>query len=402
MPSKPFTSLTDLVPQEADLAHLRHELHRNPELAFAENETSDLVAEQLQAYGYQVHRGIAKTGVVGTLTVGEGGRSIGIRADFDALPICEANTFAYASKNPGKMHACGHDGHTAMLLGAARHLAQTRRFNGTVNLIFQPAEERGFDSGAKQMIAEGLFERFPCDAVFALHNHPGRPAGTFMFRSGAFMAAGDRVLIKLVGQGGHAARPHLAHDPIVAAASIVMGLQTIVSRNIDPTKAAVITVGKFTGGDAPNVIPDQVELRLSVRSFSPEVRVLLKERIIALVTSQARSFEVEAVIDYVEGYPVVSNTDEETRFAIEVARELVGPDAVDDNMDMLMGSEDFAYMLQARLGCFLRIGNGPADQGRALHSPHYDFNNQNLSVGAAYWSRLVERYLDPGRLTTRQ
>ncbi|SFA76026.1 hippurate hydrolase [Collimonas sp. OK607] len=398
MPLKIFTTLTDIAPHEPDLTRLRYQLHCNPELAFCENETSDLVADQLRAYGYQVHRNIAKTGLVGTLTAGEGRRTIGIRADLDALPITEANTFAHVSRNLGKMHACGHDGHTTMLLGAAKHLAQTRRFSGTVNLIFQPAEERGFDSGAKQMVAEGLFERFPCDAVFALHNHPGKPAGTFMFRSGAFMAAGDRVYIKIVGQGGHAARPHLAHDPIVAASSIVMGLQTIISRNVDPTKSAVITVGKFAGGDAPNVIPGQVELSLSVRSFDPDVRAMLKNRIIALVNSQAKSFEVDAVIDYMEGYPVVSNTDEETRFAIEVARELVGSDAVNDNMEMLMGSEDFAYMLQARPGCFLRIGNGLADQGRGLHSPNYDFNDQNLTVGAAFWSRLVERYLDPDRV----
>ncbi|AMO98218.1 amidohydrolase family protein [Collimonas arenae] len=400
MPLKIFTSLTDMAPHEPDLTRLRYQLHCNPELAFCENETSDLVADRLKEYGFQVHRNIAKTGLVGTLTVGDGTRTIGIRADLDALPISEANTFAHASRNPGKMHACGHDGHTAMLLGAAKHLAQTRRFNGTVNLIFQPAEERGFDSGAKQMVAEGLFERFPCDAVFALHNHPGKPAGTFMFRSGAFMAAGDRVNIHIVGQGGHAARPHLAHDPIVAASSIVMGLQTIISRNVEPTKAAVITVGKFAGGDAPNVIPGQVELRLSVRSFDPEVRALLKNRIIELVHAQAKSFEVEANIDYIEGYPVVSNTDVETRFAIEVARELVGTDAVNDNMEMLMGSEDFAYMLQAVPGCFLRLGNGPADQGRGLHSPNYDFNDQNLAVGAAFWSRLVERYLDSDRVTT--
>lgn len=398
MPLKIFTSLTDMTPHEPDLTRLRYQLHCNPELAFSENETSDLVADRLFEYGYEVHRNIAKTGLVGTLTVGEGRRTMGIRADLDGLPITEANTFAHASRNPGKMHACGHDGHTAMLLGAAKHLAQTRRFNGTLNLIFQPAEERGFDSGAKQMIAEGLFERFPCDAVFALHNHPGKAAGTFMFRSGAFMAAGDRVYIKIVGQGGHAARPHLANDPVVAASSIVMGLQTIISRNLDPTKAAVITVGKIAGGDAPNVIPGQVELSLSVRSFDPDVRAMLKSRIIALVHSHAKSFEVDAVIDYVEGYPVVSNTDVETRFAIEVAKELVGSDAVNDNMEMLMGSEDFAYMLQARPGCFLRIGNGPADHGRTLHSPHYDFNDQNLAVGAAFWSRLVERYLDPDRL----
>ncbi|MFM0738686.1 M20 family metallopeptidase [Paraburkholderia xenovorans] len=393
MTSGMFTALSDLSPLQEDLTQLRYTLHGHPELAFSETQTSALVAARLTEYGYEVTTGLAGTGVVGSMKCGTGARSIGVRADLDALPICEANTFAHASKVAGRMHACGHDGHTAMLLGAARHLAATRRFDGTVHLIFQPAEERGFDSGAKRMVDEGLFDRFPCDAVFGMHNHPGEPAGKLMFRSGEFMAAGDRVFIKIVGTGGHAARPHLANDPIVAAAAIVMGLQTIVSRNVDPSKPAVITIGKINGGTAPNVIPGEVELAISVRSFHAEVRVLLKERILALVNAQAESFGVKAEIDYVAGYPVVRNSEAETLFAIEVAREVVGDANVVADMDRLMGSEDFAYMLEARPGCFLRIGNGTAENGRVLHSATYDFNDENLVVGAAFWSRLVERYL---------
>ena len=393
MPLPDLSAIADLQPLAGDLQQLRYTLHCCPELAFEEAQTAEIVAARLADDGYSVKTGIAGTGVVGTLRLGTGPRSVGIRADMDALPIDERNTFGYRSRFPGRMHACGHDGHTAMLLGAARHLAQRKRFDGTLHLIFQPAEERGFDSGAKRMVEEGLFSRFPCDAVFALHNHPGAPAGTFMFRKGNFMAAGDRVYIKIVGKGGHAARPHLANDPIVAASSIVMGLQTIVSRNVDPSQPAVVTVGKFAGGTAPNVIPGEVELSISVRSFDAGVRQMLKERITRLVHAQAESFGATAVIDYREGYPVVRNTDAETALAIEVAKELVGDDRVTEQMAPLMGSEDFAYMLQERPGTFLRIGNGPTDGGKTLHSATYDFNDENLVVGAAFWARLVERYL---------
>lgn len=388
-----LSAVSDLQPLAGDLRQLRYTLHGCPELAFEETQTAELVATRLKAYGYSVETGIAGTGVVGTLRLGTSERSVGIRADMDALPIAELNTFDHKSLQPGRMHACGHDGHTAMLLGAARHLAQRRRFDGTLHLIFQPAEERGFDSGAKRMVEQGLFTRFPCDAVFAMHNHPGAPAGTFMFRKGNFMAAGDRVYIRIVGKGGHAARPHLANDPIVAASGIVMGLQTVVSRNVDPAQSAVVTVGKFCGGSAPNVIPGEVELSLSVRSFDPEVRRLLKERITTLVRAQAESYGATAVIDYVEGYPVVRNTDAETALAIQVAKELVGEDRVTEQMAPLMGSEDFAYMLQQRPGTFLRIGNGPTDGGKTLHNATYDFNDENLVVGSAFWARLVERYL---------
>ncbi|WP_433705574.1 M20 aminoacylase family protein [Paraburkholderia sacchari] len=388
-----LSSVSDLEPHADDMRRLRYTLHCCPELAFEEVQTAEIVVNRLKEYGYSVETGIAGTGVVGTLRLGSGERRIGIRADMDGLPIDELNTFSHKSLSPGRMHACGHDGHTAMLLGAARHLAQRQRFDGTVHLIFQPAEERGYDSGAKRMVEQGLFTRFPCDAVFAMHNHPGAPAGTFMFRKGNFMAAGDRVFVKIVGKGGHAARPHLANDPIVAAGSIVMALQTIVSRNVDPTQSAVVTIGKIAGGSAPNVIPGEVELSLSVRSFDANVRQMLKERITRLVHAQADSYGLSAVVDYVEGYPVVTNTDAETALAIAVAKELVGEDRVTEQMDPLMGSEDFAYMLQACPGAFLRIGNGPIDGGNTLHSATYDFNDENLVVGSAFWARLVERYL---------
>ncbi|VWB90935.1 Amidohydrolase [Burkholderia aenigmatica] len=388
-----LSSIPDLQPLGDDLRKLRYTLHCCPELAFEEVQTAEIVATRLKEYGYTVATGIAGTGVVGTLRLGSGKRRIGIRADMDALPIDERNTFDHKSRHPGRMHACGHDGHTAMLLGAARHLAQRRRFDGTVHLIFQPAEERGFDSGARRMVEQGLFTRFPCDAVFAMHNHPGAPAGTFMFRTGPFMAAGDRVFVKIIGKGGHAARPHLANDPIVAAGSIVMALQTIVSRNVDPTQSAVVTIGKIAGGSAPNVIPGEVELSISVRSFDADVRRMLKERITALVHAQADSYGLCAVVDYVEGYPVVTNSAAETELAIKVAKELVGDAQVTEQMAPLMGSEDFAYMLQACPGSFLRIGNGPTDGGNTLHSATYDFNDENLVVGSAFWSRLVERYL---------
>lgn len=388
-----LSAVSDLQPFAEDLRQLRYTLHCCPELAFEEVQTAEIVAARLAEYGYSVKTGIAGTGVVGTLRLGKSERSVGIRADMDALPIEERNTFGHKSLYSGRMHACGHDGHTTMLLGAARHLAQRQRFDGTLHLIFQPAEERGFDSGAKRMVEQGLFTQFPCDAVFGLHNHPGAPAGTFMFRKGNFMAAGDRIYIRIVGKGGHAARPHQANDPIVAASSIVMALQTVVSRNIDPSQSAVVTVGKFAGGTAPNVIPGEVELSISVRSFDPEVRQLLKERITTLVHAQAESFGATAVIDYMEGYPVVHNTDAETELAIQVAKELVGADRVTEQMAPLMGSEDFAYMLQERPGAFLRIGNGPTDGGKTLHSATYDFNDENLVVGSAFWARLVERYL---------
>ncbi|MBD1588387.1 M20 aminoacylase family protein [Pseudomonas typographi] len=387
-----YVTLADLEPRRAELTALRRQFHQHPELAFEEFDTASSVAALLTQWGFEVTTGVAGTGVVGTLKLGHSQRTLGLRADMDALPITEENAFGHASLHPGKMHACGHDGHMVMLLGAAQFLAATRRFDGTLQLIFQPAEERGFDSGAKRMVEGGLFDRFPCDAVFAMHNHPGRPAGQFMSRSGEFMAAGDRVFITIKGVGGHAARPHLAQDPVVGAASIVMALQTVVARNVPPDQTAVVTIGTIQGGKALNVIPSEVTLGLSVRSFDPTVRALLRNRITDIVQLQAASLGLSAEIDYVEGYPVVKNSEWETRFALQVAAELVGDDQVDGNMDVQTGSEDFGYMLQARPGCLVRIGNGAAQLNKMLHNPGYDFNDENLVTGAAFWARLVERF----------
>jgi hippurate hydrolase len=388
-----LTRVDDLKPLHNELTSWRHHIHQHPELAFAEHHTADLVADKLLQWGYQVTRGIGQTGLVAQLRAGEGTGRLGLRADMDALPIQEETGLPYASATPGCMHACGHDGHTAMLLGAAKHLAATRRFSGTLNLIFQPAEERGFDSGAKAMVADGLFERFPCDMVFAMHNHPGAPQGHFLMRPGPFLAAGDRVFIKITGVGGHAARPHLAVDPLVAAAAIVMALQTVVSRNVDPNESAVVTVGRLRSGEALNVIPSEAEIGISVRSFSAAVRALLKERITALVHATAEGFGAKAEVRYVEGYPVVDNAAAAVTLAGDVATELVGAERVEREFPRMMGSEDFAYMLQACPGALVRIGNGPSEGGRGLHNPNYDFHDGNLTVGAAFWSRLAERFL---------
>jgi hippurate hydrolase len=311
----------------------------------------------------------------------------------DALPIQEATGKPWQSVHDGVMHACGHDGHTTILLGAAQHLAQTRRFSGTVHLVFQPAEEAGKGSGAQRMIEDGLFERFPCDAIFGLHNTPGVAAGTFGFIPGAAMAASDSCRITIHGRGGHAARPHLAVDPILIAGSLVVALQSVVSRNIDPRHTAIVTIGSLHAGSAYNVIPDSATLGLSIRSFDAEVRNQLEQRIRALVTAHVAGYGGEATIDYERGYPVVVNTAVETEFARQVAEELVGPERVISPFPPVTGSEDFAYYLQKKPGCFLRLGNG-ADSP-SLHNPRYDFNDELLTVGAAYWTRLAERFLDP-------
>ena len=389
-----YCQVIDLADSKDLLTQIRHQLHQNPELSFKEAATSELVAMRLTQWGYEVTRNIGGHGVVGQLKVGEGSGSVGLRADMDALPIQEENKVAHASRNPGKMHACGHDGHTTMLLGAARQLSKTRNFSGTVNLIFQPAEEAGHNSGAQQMISDGLFERFPCDAIFGLHNHPGYPVGTFMFGSGPFMSASDTVFITIRGRGGHAARPHLAVDPVMIAGSLVMALQTVVSRNIDPTQTAIVTVGTLNSGIAPNVIPEKATMGLSVRSFSPEVRTKLRERITRLVKLHVEGYGGAVEIDYQEGYPVLVNSEAETRFALGVAEELVGKAATVAAFGPVTGSEDFAYYLQHKPGCFLRLGNG--ETAPMLHNATYDFDDNNLTVGAAYWTRLVERFLKEG------
>ncbi|NYH97504.1 M20 aminoacylase family protein [Cupriavidus plantarum] len=390
-PTRHFCTLHDTLDSRAELQDIRRHIHQHPELAFNEVHTAELVASRLEGWGYEVTRGVGGTGVVGTLRNGKSPRSVGIRADMDALPIHERSGLPYASVHEGKMHACGHDGHTTVLLGAARQLARTRNFDGTVNLIFQPAEEIGAGGGAERMLADGLFERFPCDAIFGLHNHPGVEAGTFMFRAGPFMAACDTVAITIRGKGGHAARPHQAIDPILVAGSLVMALQSVVARNVDPNETAVVTIGTLHAGHAPNVIPDSARMEISVRSFSAEVRASMEARIRQLATAHAEGYGATVEIDYVRGYPVLVNSERETAFAQQVAEELVGPERAIGNFHRIAGSEDFAYFLQQRPGCFVRMGNG-ANQP-LLHNAGYDFNDENLTVGAAYWTRLVERYL---------
>jgi hippurate hydrolase len=370
---------------------LRRDIHRHPELAFEEHRTAALVADKLEGWGYAVERGIGGTGVVGTLVRGRSKKRLGIRADMDALPIDEASGAEWSSAHAGVMHACGHDGHTAMLLAAARHLAEQGAFDGTLHLIFQPAEEGG--GGALRMMEDSLFERFPCDAVFAMHNMPGIEQGRLVLREGAAMASSDYATITLNGIGGHGAMPQRAADPIVAAASIVMALQTIVSRNIDPLHAAVVTVGALHAGKANNVIPASATLELSVRALDREVRATLEQRIKALVTAQAESFGVTARIDWKPGYAVLVNTPAETAFAREVATELVGADNVTLQGPPLTGSEDFAFMLERVPGSYVLIGNGVGEGGCMVHNPGYDFNDRNIAVGSAYWVLLAQRFL---------
>ena len=385
-----FCELADLAGSAGFLRTTRRHLHQHPELSFQEARTAELVAGNLKEWGWEVATGVGGHGVVGTLRNGEGARAIALRADMDALPITELTGKPWASTVSGAMHACGHDGHTTMLLGAAQHLATTRNFSGTVHVVFQPAEEAGKDSGAQRMIEDGLFERFPCDAIFGIHNHPGVAAGTFGFGTGAFMSASDTAKITVRGRGGHAARPHLSVDPILIAGSLIMALQSVVSRNIDPTQTAIVTIGTVHAGKAANVIPESATLELSIRSFDADVRERLEQRIRALVTAQVESYGGEVTIEYDRGYPVLVNTSAETEFARDVAQELVGAERVIAPFPPVTGSEDFAYFLQRKPGCFLRLGNG---EGAMVHNAHYDFNDEILTLGAAFWTRLVERYL---------
>ena len=387
------TLLEQLHAQADEFIHLRRDIHRHPELAFDEHRTSKLVADKLQQWGYQVEHGIGGTGVVGRLTRGDGKRRLGLRADMDALPIDESTGLAYASSHAGVMHACGHDGHTAMLLAAAHHLARRGQFDGTLNLIFQPAEEGG--GGALRMMEDGLFDKYPCDAIFAMHNLPGLPQGRLALRDGPAMASSDYATVTLTGIGGHGAMPHRAADPIVAAASIVMALQTIVSRNIDPLQMAVVTVGAIHAGKANNVIPQSAVLEISVRALDREVRNRLEERIKSLVAAQAESFGVGARVNWRPGYAVLVNTPEETALAREVALELVGADRVVLQGPAVPASEDFAFMLERVPGSYVQIGNGEGDGHGAcmVHNPGYDFNDDNVAVGSAFWVLLVERFL---------
>jgi hippurate hydrolase len=374
-----------------ELAAIRRDIHAHPELCFEEHRTSDIVAAKLAEWGLEVHRGLAKTGVVGTLRQGNSTRAIGLRADMDALPMQEANDFAHRSTHEGRMHACGHDGHTTMLLGAAKYLSETRNFEGAVHFIFQPAEEGG--GGGRVMVEEGLFDKFPCDAVFAIHNKPGLGIGRIATRPGPLLAAADRFDIRIDARGGHAAYPHLSVDPIVIASQIVLALQGVVSRNVDPGDAAVLTVGFIKGGSAYNVIPPDTALGGTVRTTTPANRDLVERRIREICAGAAAMHGVKVEVDYRRGYPPTINNAEQAAFAAGVAAEVCGDGHVLRDVRPEMGAEDFSYMLNARPGAMVWLGNGPGDGGCLLHNPRYDFNDMAIPFGTSFFARLAERYL---------
>jgi len=374
-----------------ELVAWRRDIHCHPETAFEETRTSDLVAQRLESFGLTVNRGLAGTGVVGTLKAGTRARAIGLRADMDALRIFEQNAFEYRSSHEGKMHACGHDGHTTMLLGAARYLAETKRFDGTVHFIFQPAEEG--EGGADRMIEEGLFDRFPVESVFGMHNWPGIPAGQFGLRAGPMMASMDTFEIEVIGRGAHAAMPHMGTDPVLAASHLVVALQSIASRNVRPVDAAVVTVTQFHAGEAWNVIPPRAILRGTTRSFLPETQELVERRLREITAGVAQTFGATATVHYERRSPPTVNAEKEALICRDVLRDLVGEPNVHYGIEPTMGAEDFSYMLQKKPGCYVFIGNGPAEGGCVLHNPRYDFNDEILTLGASYWARLVETML---------
>ncbi|MGE5129295.1 MAG: M20 aminoacylase family protein [Sphingomonadaceae bacterium] len=369
----------------------RRDIHAHPELGFQETRTSDLVAAKLESFGLEVHRGVGKTGVVGVLRAGSGKKSLGLRADMDALPIHEANTFAHRSRNDGRMHACGHDGHTAMLLGAAKHLAATKAFDGTVNFIFQPAEE-GL-GGAQAMLADGLFERFPCEAVFGMHNRPSLPVGSFAVRAGPMMAGGGFFDIRVTGKGAHGARPETGIDPVIVAAHIATALQTVVSRNVAPVDTAVVSVTRIHAGEAYNVIPQNALLAGTVRAFSRKVMDQIGEAVRRIASGVAAGFGATAEVDLRWGFAPTVNDPAEAEFAARICTELVGPERVQRNPPLIMASEDFSFMLEKVPGCYINIGNGEGESGCEVHNPGYDFNDRALPLGAAFFARLVETRL---------
>jgi amidohydrolase len=374
-----------------DIVAWRHEFHRHPEILYDVQRTAASVADKLRAFGVdEVTTGIGRTGVVGVIRGrgNGGGRVIGLRADMDALPIKEATGKPYASTIDGRMHACGHDGHTAMLLGAARYLAETRNFDGTAVVIFQPAEEGG--GGGKAMVEDGLIDRWGIEEVYGMHNMPGVPVGEFAIRPGPIMAATDEFTIEISGVGGHAARPHATVDPVVVGAAIVQALQTVVSRSVDPVKSAVVSVTKFHVGEAHNIIAETAKLGGTTRTLEPAIRDLAERRIRQIVEGTAEAYGARARIDYVRNYPVTRNHPEATAFAAAVAREVAGTGRVDAEAEPLMGGEDFSYMLEERPGAFIFVGNGDS---AGLHNPAYDFNDAVIPIGCSYWVRLVETAL---------
>jgi hippurate hydrolase len=390
--------IDEIVHNAPSITALRRDLHAHPELCFEERRTADIVAEKLTQWGIPVHRGLGSTGVVGILKAGTSTRAIGLRADMDALPMQESNTFAHTSRHAGKMHACGHDGHTAMLLAAAQYLAQHRSFDGTVYLVFQPAEEGG--GGAREMIKDGLFERFPMDAVFGMHNWPGAQVGQFAASAGPVMASSNEFKITLHGKGGHAAMPHNAVDPVPVACQLVQGFQTIISRNKKPIDAGVISVTMIHTGEATNVIPDHCELQGTVRTFSVEVLDMIEQRMRDMTTHTAAAFGVGVDFEFVRNYPPTINSQREADFARQVMQTIVGAEEV-NVQEPTMGAEDFAYMLMAKPGCYCFIANGDGDHREMghgggpcmLHNPSYDFNDELIPLGATYWVRLVQEWL---------
>jgi len=392
--------LPEIIDSSSAIQEIRRNIHAHPELRFEENRTSQLVAEALSSWGIEVFRGMGKTGVVGCLIGDLGpGKMIGLRADMDALPLQEHNTFSHSSQNPGKMHACGHDGHTAMLLGAAEYLSNHRDFKGTVIFIFQPAEEGG--AGAREMIKDGLFKQFPCDAVFGMHNWPGLAEGNFGVTAGPMMASSNTFEITIKGKGGHAALPHNSADPVLTGVQVVQALQSIVTRNKRPVDAAVLSVTQFHAGETSNVIPDSAFIGGTIRTFTLEVLDLMEQRLREIAEHTANAFDCHAEIIFSRNYPPLINHAKEVRFAGEVMKELAGEDRVDMDIDPTMGAEDFAFMLLEKPGCYVFLGNGDGDHRSVghgmgpchLHNPSYDFNDALIPIGVSYWVKLVQRYL---------
>ncbi|MCY7371545.1 MAG: M20 family metallopeptidase [Polaromonas sp.] len=392
-----------IVQFQSELQHIRRNIHAHPELCYEERRTADVVAEKLTEWGIPVLRGMGVTGVVGIIKRGSSEAAIGLRADMDALPMQEFNTFAHASKHAGKMHACGHDGHTAMLLGAAHHLAKHGNFDGTVYVIFQPAEEGG--AGAKKMIEDGLFEQCPMQAVYGMHNWPGAPVGSFGVTPGPMMASSNEFEVTVHGRGSHAAQPHKSVDPIMVAVQIAQSWQTIVSRNKSPLDAGVLSITQIHAGSATNVIPDEAKLIGTVRTFTIEVLDLMEQRMREVAAHTAAAFGAEVEFQFKRNYPPLINHAAETSFAVKVMQEVVGAASVNAQVEPTMGSEDFAFMLQHKPGCYVFIGNGEGghrDIGHGLgpcnlHNPSYDFNDDLLPIGATYWVRLAEAALLPSR-----
>jgi hippurate hydrolase len=384
---------------QSELQQIRRDLHAHPELCYEEQRTADVVAAKLTEWGIPVIRGLGLTGVVGIIKNGSSQRSIGLRADMDALPMQEVNTFPHASRHPGKMHACGHDGHTAMLLGAAKHLAEHRQFDGTVYVVFQPAEEGG--AGARRMIEDGLFEQCPMDAIYGMHNWPGIPSGHMSVVEGPMMASSNEFYLTIKGKGAHAAQPHKGIDPVMVAVQIAQSWQTIISRQKSPLDTAVLSITQIHAGSATNVIPDEAKMVGTVRTFTTPVLDMIESRMGEIARHTAAAFGAEVEYRFRRNYPPLVNHAAETRFAVEVMKEVVGADKVDDNVEPTMGAEDFAFFLQAKPGCYIFIGNGEGDHRDGghglgpcvLHNGSYDFNDNLLPVGASFWVRLAEKSL---------